>query len=173
VQATSDGEGLGATFVVTLPVVGKVAEQERRRRRIEDADAGVGLEAIRLVVVEDEADTLEFLRQLLTTHGATVVTAATAPEALSLVRERKPDVLISDIGLPEMDGYDLIQRVRREPPPVRDIPAIALTAYARSEDRTRALRAGYQAHLAKPVEPSELVAMIASFVELTGAQRRH
>jgi CheY-like chemotaxis protein len=88
------------------------------------------------------------------------------------VRDGKPDLLISDIGLPEMDGYDLIQRVRREPSPGRDIPAIALTAYARTEDRTRALRAGYQAHIAKPVEPNELLAMIASFVELTGAGRR-
>src|SRR6185503_21246347 len=98
--------------------------------------------------------------RLLTAHGATVLTAASAAEALVLVREQKPDLLISDIGLPEMDGYELIQQVRREPWPGRDIPAIALTAYARSEDRTRALRAGYQAHIAKPVEPSELLAMI-------------
>jgi PAS domain S-box-containing protein len=171
VQVASEGEGRGATFVVTLPVVSDTTGQERRRSRSTD-DAVVGLEAIRLLVVEDEADTLEFLRRLLTTHGATVLTAASAPEALSLVRKETPDVLISDIGLPEMDGYDLIQRVRREPSPARDVPAIALTAYARSEDRTRALRAGFQAHLAKPVEPSELVAMIASFVELTGAQRK-
>jgi PAS domain S-box-containing protein len=172
VQATSDGEGAGATFTVTLPTVGEVPGQERRRNRTDREDPVVELDAIRLLVVEDEADTLEFLRQLLTTHGATVLTAASAPEALSLVREGKPDLLISDIGLPEIDGYDLIQRVRREPSPARDIPAIALTAYARIEDRTRALRAGYQAHLAKPVEPSELIAMIASFVELTGTQRK-
>jgi CheY-like chemotaxis protein len=132
----------------------------------------VALDAIRLLVVEDETDTLEFLRRLLTTHGATVLTAATAGEALSLVQDAKPDLMISDIGLPEMDGYDLIQNVRRQPSPGRDIPAIALTAYARSEDRTRALRAGYQAHIAKPVEPNELLAMIASFVELTVARKR-
>jgi CheY-like chemotaxis protein len=172
VQATSGGEGQGATFTVTLPVVGDVTQYERRRDRTEGAESGVGLDTIRLLVVEDEADTLEFLRRLLTTHGATVLTASSAREALSLVRDAKPDLLISDIGLPEIDGYDLIQRVRREPSPGRDIPAIALTAYARSEDRTRALRAGYQAHIAKPVEPNELLAMIASFVELTGAGRR-
>jgi PAS domain S-box-containing protein len=172
VEAASGGEGLGATFSVTLPVVGDVAEYERRQDRTEGVEAVVGLDTVRLLVVEDEADTLEFLRRLLTTHGATVLTARNAPEALSLVRSEKPDLLISDIGLPEMDGYDLIQRVRREPSPGRDIPAIALTAYARSEDRTRALRAGYQAHIAKPVEPNELLAMIASFVELTGAGRR-
>ena len=170
VRASSEGEGQGATFTVTLPVAGDVADTERRRVG-SDADMVVALDAIRLLVVEDEADTLEFLRRLLTTHGATVLTAASAGEALSLVRSESPDLLISDIGLPETDGYDLIQRVRREPSPGRDIPAIALTAYARSEDRTRALRAGYQAHIAKPVEPNELLAMIASFVELTGARK--
>jgi PAS domain S-box-containing protein len=171
VQAASQGEGKGATFLVTLPVLSDVAEQERRREPSDGVDPGVALDAIRLLVVEDEADTLEFLRRLLTTHGATVLTAATAGEALSLVRDQRPDLMISDIGLPEMDGYDLIQNVRRQPSPGRDIPAIALTAYARSEDRTRALRAGYQAHIAKPVEPNELLAMIASFVELTGARK--
>jgi len=172
VHAMSDGADLGATFTVTLPVLGERTAQERRRDRGDGVEAGVGLDTIRLLVVEDEADTLEFLRRLLTAHGATVLTAASAPEALFIVRHEKPDLLISDIGLPEMDGYDLIQRVRRDPSPGRDIPAIALTAYARSEDRTRALRAGYQAHIGKPVEPNELLAMIASFVELTGAGRR-
>jgi PAS domain S-box-containing protein len=171
VEAASEGEGTGATFTVTLPVLGDITEQERRHDRAASVDAGVALDAIRLLVVEDEIDTLEFLRRLLTTHGATVLTAATASEALSLVRDERPDLMISDIGLPEMDGYDLIQNVRRQPSPGRDIPAIALTAYARSEDRTRALRAGYQAHIAKPVEPSELLAMIASFVELTVARK--
>ncbi|HET9268806.1 MAG TPA: ATP-binding protein [Vicinamibacterales bacterium] len=171
VEAASEGEGKGATFTVTLPVLSDMTEQERRREPAASVEAGVALDAIRLLVVEDEADTLEFLRRLLTTHGATVLTAATASEALSLVRDERPDLMISDIGLPEMDGYDLIQNVRRQPSPGRDIPAIALTAYARIEDRTRALRAGYQAHIAKPVEPSELLAMIASFVELTGARK--
>jgi len=172
VTAASAGEGQGATFTVTFPLVGDAVDYERRGNRVEDSDLTVDLDAIRLLVVEDEADTLEFLRRLLTTHGATVLTAASAAEALSLARDERPDLLISDIGLPEMDGYDLIQRVRRQASPGRDIPAIALTAYARSEDRTRALRAGYQAHIAKPVEPNELLAMIASFVELTGAGRR-
>ena len=171
-QAASAGEGQGATFTVTLPLLADVTGYERRRDPTERADVRVPLDAVRLLVVEDEADTLEFLKRLLTTHGATVLTAATAREALSIVQDQAPDVLISDIGLPEMDGYDLIQRVRRGPSPGRDIPAIALTAYARTEDRTRALRAGYQAHIAKPVEPNELLAMIASFVELTGAQRK-
>jgi PAS domain S-box-containing protein len=172
VLAASEGEGKGATFTVTLPVVADIAEYERRRDRTDGVDLGVPLGSIRVLVVEDEADTLEFLRRLLTTHGATVLTATSAVEALLLVRSETLHLLISDIGLPDVDGYDLIQRVRREESPGRDIPAIALTAYARSEDRTRALRAGYQAHIAKPVEPNELLAMIASFVELTGAQRK-
>jgi PAS domain S-box-containing protein len=172
VLAASDGEGKGATFTVTLPVVADIAEYERRRDRTDGVDLGVPLDAIRVLVVEDEADTLEFLRRLLTTNGATVLTATSAVEALPLVRSETLHLMISDIGLPDVDGYDLIQRVRREESPGRDIPAIALTAYARSEDRTRALRAGYQAHIAKPVEPNELLAMIASFVELTGAQRK-
>jgi PAS domain S-box-containing protein len=169
VVAESEGEGRGATFTVSLPVVG--AEHDRRNGGLDSDDTGVPLHEIRLLVVEDEADTLEFLRRLLAAHGATVLTARSASEALALVQSERPDLLISDIGLPEVDGYDLIQKVRREQAPGHDIPAIALTAYARSEDRTRALRAGYQAHIAKPVEPNELLAMIASFVELTGARR--
>jgi PAS domain S-box-containing protein len=171
VQGASEGEGSGATFTVTLPVIRDLAEYDRRRDGTSGLDINVPLNAIRLLVVEDEADTLEFLRRLLTAHGATVLTATNAAEGLALVRTERPDLLISDIGLPETDGYDLIQQIRREVSPGREIPAIALTAYARSEDRTRALRAGYQAHVAKPVEPSELLAMIASFLELTGLRR--
>ena len=90
-----------------------------------------------------------------------------------MLAQSKPDVLVSDIGLPEIDGYELMRRVRRLPADSGGaIPAVALTAYARSEDRTRALLAGYQAHLAKPVEPAELVATIASFADLIEAQRR-
>lgn len=97
-----------------------------------------------------------------------------ATEALAKLPECEADILISDIGLPDMDGYELMQRVRRlEDKNCGAIPAIALTAYARTEDRTRALRAGFQAHLAKPVEPSELVATIASFAEFIDAQRRN
>ena len=130
------------------------------------------LDTIRVLVVEDERDTLDFLTRLLEGQGAIVLPASTAQEALSIVRAEAPDVLISDIGLPEMDGYDFIQHVRRENVPSHGIPAIALTAYARTEDRMRALRAGFQAHMAKPVEPAELIATVASFVELTGGERR-
>ena len=123
-------------------------------------------------MVEDERDTLDFLTRLLEGQGAIVLPASTAREALSIVQAEAPDVVISDIGLPEMDGYDFIQQVRRGDTLSHNIPAIALTAYARTEDRMRALRAGFQAHMAKPVEPAELIATVASFVELIGAERR-
>ena len=127
-----------------------------------------------MFVVEDEPDTREFLERFLTSYGAAVEAVSTAAEALAVLPRCEADILVSDIGLPDMDGYDLMKKMRRmEPKNCGAIPAIALTVYARTEDRTRALRAGYQAHLAKPVEPSELVATIASFAGLIDAQRRN
>jgi CheY-like chemotaxis protein len=111
-------------------------------------------------VVEDEPDAKELVRRLLEEQGASVVTAASAREALDMLAERTPDVMVSDIGMPGMDGYDLIRLVR-SCSPARGMPAVALTAYARPEDQARALRAGYQAHLCKPVEPKALLAAVA------------
>jgi CheY-like chemotaxis protein len=105
---------------------------------------------------------------MLEAHGAEVVTASTAAEAVALASLHRPHILVSDIGLPGVDGYELIRQIRQlEAEGMDSIPAVALTAFARSEDRTRALRAGYQAHIAKPVEPAELIATLASFAELT------
>ena len=132
----------------------------------------MSLAGIRVLVVEDEADAAEFVKQLLENYGAVVVIATSAREALDVIETTQPDILISDIGLPEMDGYQLLEQVRqKEAADGASIPAIALTAFARSEDRTRALLAGYQAHLAKPIESTELVATVASFAELATAQR--
>jgi CheY-like chemotaxis protein len=132
------------------------------------------LNGIRVFIVEDEPDTREFLERFLRAYGADVVAVSTATEALAILPRCEADILVSDIGLPGMDGYDLIQQVRRmEVKHCGTIPAIALTAYARTEDRTRAFRAGYQAHLAKPVEPAELIATIASFAELIDGPRRN
>jgi CheY-like chemotaxis protein len=91
-----------------------------------------------------------------------VRTATSARDALQSIEQELPDVLVSDLGMPEMDGYDLIQRVRRMDGPARQLPAAALTAYARSEDRTKALRSGFEMHLPKPIDPSELIAAVAS-----------
>src|SRR4029077_13295304 len=106
-------------------------------------------------------------------YGAAILLAPSAEQALSRLSDDHVDLVVSDIGLPDIDGYDLMQRIRRLPAKNGGAtPAIALTAYARSEDRTRAFRAGYQAHLAKPIEPAELVATSASFACLIEAQRR-
>ena len=171
VQAASGGEGEGATFTITLPSSDVTAIPWRppsADAALNHSSSTVSLDAITVLVVEDEPDTREFLKRLLETHGAKVVVAGSAAEALSVFPSTRPDILVSDIGLPVVDGYDLMQQIREKN--VSDggrIPAIALTAYVRSEDRTRALTVGYQAHVAKPVEPSELVATIASLVGLS------
>jgi PAS domain S-box-containing protein len=176
VRAESSGEGQGSTFTVALPSSGMSVEPGSRHSAtiaVKDPWDTVTLDAIRILVVEDEPDTRDFLKRLLEGHGAEVVVAGSVAEALSLFKIERPDMLISDIGLPQIDGYDLVQQIRAgDAEAARGIPAIALTAYARGEDRMRALRAGYQVHIAKPVEPAELLAAIASFVGLIGAQRR-
>jgi CheY-like chemotaxis protein len=171
-RAESAGEGKGATFTLELPIAASPsvpAEPSDRSRRVEP----LSLEGVKVLLVEDDADTRELLRRLLEEQRAEVLAAATASEALNALESARPHILLSDIGLPDIDGYQLMKRVRSLPPTKGGtIPAIALTAYARSEDRTKALRAGYQAHIAKPVEPSELVASIASFAGLVAAAQR-
>lgn len=173
VQAASAGEGKGATFTIGLPM--GVPAELRPEALAAAGDASVediSLANIRVLVVEDEPDAAEFVTNLLESHGADVVSAASAREALEAVVQARPDILISDIGLPEMDGYQLMEQIRKmDVANGGGIPAVALTAFARSEDRTRALRAGYQTHLAKPIESTELIATVASFAELVNARR--
>ena len=122
-----------------------------------------------MLVVEDQADARDLIKRVLAECDAEVLTASAADEALRAVERDRPDVLVSDIGMPDVDGYELLRRVRALGHARGGrIPAIALTAFARSEDRTRALRAGFLVHVAKPVEPSELVATVASVVGRTG-----
>jgi CheY-like chemotaxis protein len=117
-----------------------------------------------VLIVDDESDTLEFLSAVLGNCGATVIGVTSAADALRVIEETKPDLLISDIGMPDEDGYALIRKVRRlGGRRGEQIPAIALTAYAREEDRMRAFREGYQMHLAKPVDPTQLTTIVASF----------
>jgi CheY-like chemotaxis protein len=121
------------------------------------------LAGITVLVVDDQADARDLVRRLLEACSATVLTTADADEALRLVREHRPHVFVSDIGMPQTDGFELLRRVRALGPEQGGrVPAIALTAFARSEDRIRALRAGFVVHVAKPVDPSELVATVAS-----------
>ena len=173
VEADSPGEGRGATFVVKLPVV-PVYRKGDFAERVHPADGDTlpaydcpeRLDGVKVLVVDDEADTRELLRVGVGQCGAEVVTAGSAPEALEAIAEERPDLIVSDIGMPGEDGYDLIRQVRALPAGRGGrIPAIALTAYARTEDRLRALRAGYQSHIAKPVELAELVAVMASLLQ--------
>ncbi|HYJ47298.1 MAG TPA: ATP-binding protein, partial [Pyrinomonadaceae bacterium] len=173
VRAESRGEGSGATFIVALPLA-PVYQKTHTDERVPlenlssplAPDYPENLEGLKILAVDDEADTRELLRTVLTECGAEVETAASAREALERMEEFRPDVLISDIGMPNEDGYDLMRRVRGLP---RErggqVPAIALTAYARAEDRLRVLRAGFQMHVPKPVELAELVAVVSSLVE--------
>jgi CheY-like chemotaxis protein len=124
------------------------------------------LAGLNILVVDDEPDARDLIRRVLEDCGATVVTADSAAEALSLLHETTPDVLVSDIGMPGQDGYEFIDSVRKleTSRKARKVPALALTAFARWEDRTRALIAGYEMHVSKPVEPFELVASVAALV---------
>ncbi|HVF27201.1 MAG TPA: PAS domain S-box protein [Pyrinomonadaceae bacterium] len=171
VHADSHGEGNGATFTVKLPLLpvylrGDAQETRAHPRAsssLSSAESDERLDGVRLLVVDDEADTGEMLRAMLTERGAEVVVARSAEEALAEIGRSQFDVLISDIGMPGADGYELLSRVRNLPPGGgRRLPAIALTAYARTEDRLRALRAGYQMHVPKPVESAELIAVVSS-----------
>ncbi|HET7221117.1 MAG TPA: ATP-binding protein, partial [Vicinamibacterales bacterium] len=167
VSAASDGDGQGATFVVTLPSAHTEVSGDRLSAAAAASNAARDLApqltGLRLLVVDDEPDAREFLARILSECGADVQTAASSAEALQSIHQRTPDVLISDIGMPVSDGYDLIRTVRALPADRGgQIPALALTAFARSEDRQRALLAGYQAHLAKPAQPTELITQIAS-----------
>ncbi|HET9206119.1 MAG TPA: ATP-binding protein, partial [Burkholderiaceae bacterium] len=165
VRAHSEGVGHGASFTVSMPL-------SALKARLGDAHPGtanltpevdVSLDGMQVLVVDDERDTRELLSHLLADHQVQVHTATSAHEALALLRRLKPDALISDIGMPDQDGYQFIREVRRLPPEQGGrTPAIALTAFARSEDRTRAMLAGYQLHIAKPIEPHELLAALAS-----------
>ncbi len=172
VQAESPGAGLGATFVVKLPLV-PVYQKDDPAERVHPAaretlpayDCPERLDGLKVLVVDDEFDTRQLLRAGIGQCGAEVLTASTVREALEAIEGERPDLLISDIGMPGEDGYELIKQVRALPAGRGGkMPAIALTAYARTEDRLRALRAGYQMHISKPVELAELVTVMASLI---------
>ena len=165
-EVESTGEGKGATFSVRLPLRAELAEDDPLDRTGVTSPGLFStpdlLTGVRVVVVEDEADTRELLALSLQQCGAEVAAFGSVPEALASFDLAVPDVLLSDIGVPGEDGYSLIRKVRaREPALGGNVPAAALTAYARAEDRLRALEAGYQTHLAKPVDPAELIATVA------------
>ena len=162
ISAQSPGEGQGATFTVRLPLVG-VGPQTALAQ--ESGGAEIDLAGIRVLLVDDELDTRELLAFILEEYGANVIAASSAEEFLELFACFKPDILVSDIGMPGMDGYALLRRVRSLPPQQGGrIPALALTAYARFEDRQQAVLAGFQGHISKPVDPSRLVTLLSELL---------
>jgi PAS domain S-box-containing protein len=176
VRAESPGEGKGATFIVTLPVRAvkmKAQSPEKEELRVEfrvSSDGAKSLKGLSILVVDDEADARALLTAVLSQEGADVTAVASVKEALAVLQQSKPDVLLSDIAMPGEDGYSLIHQVRTlEGESGARIPAAALTAYAREKDRERVLSAGFQIHVTKPVEPSELVAAVASLVGRAGS----
>ena len=170
VDVFSEGEGKGATFTVRLPLItSPIAESEAEtamKLLAKNDIPEINLDELLILVVDDEEDTRQLLVQSLTFHGATVISADSVKNALAQIEEKNPDVLVSDIGMPGEDGYSLIRKVRALPDDQqRNMPAIALTAFTRAQDRMRALATGFQNHVSKPVEPDELATVIAS---LTG-----
>ncbi|HXM77157.1 MAG TPA: ATP-binding protein, partial [Thermoanaerobaculia bacterium] len=168
ISAQSPGENAGSFFTVLLPRVALGIHTPEALPREEEpavpgARASVGnIEGVSVLLVEDEPDGRELLVEALRTAGGRVAAAESARAALALFADCPPDVLVSDIGMPEEDGYALIRAIRALPADRGGaVPAIAVTAYAREEDRLRALAAGFQAHIAKPVDPGELVAAVA------------
>jgi PAS domain S-box-containing protein len=167
VEAQSAGPGQGATFRVVLPLMVVAGEAVLVE---EEGRPAPRLEGVRALVVDDHEDGLELVALILTEQGADVLKASDAAGALALLRERRPNVLVSDLGMPGESGYDLVEKVRALPPSQGGLtPAIALTAFARSDDRVRALTAGFQAHLSKPMRPHELAAAVAELVGQTRA----
>jgi PAS domain S-box-containing protein len=172
VLAASAGEGRGTTFAVNLPVRAiQIMESDP-----EDAPDGppeldlaaIRLNGLRVLVVDDEADARRLLIKVLGEAGATVTAVSSVAEAITSITAASPHILLSDIGMPDRDGYDLIRQIRAAGHSAKELPAIALTAFAHKEDRLRALLAGFQVQVPKPIDPHELIAVVATLVGRTG-----
>ncbi|RZA24509.1 MAG: PAS domain-containing hybrid sensor histidine kinase/response regulator [Proteobacteria bacterium] len=179
VDVESGGIGQGSTFTIKLPLVAMTLiskNNETAERRVHLTAGGTGISAdvprldgLHILVVDDQEDTRLFVAVVLKQQGASITSCASVQEALMAITEQPPDILLSDIGMPAEDGYSLIRRVRAlDPEKGGRIPAVALTAFARVEDRVRILRAGFQTHISKPVDPAELVNIIAILGDKNG-----
>ncbi len=192
ILAESPGTGQGATFTVKLPLLREnrgnreqlegrlplleisamgdaapIEESQQAEGEISLLAASTPLTGLKVLVVDDETDTRNFLRFMFEEYGAIATAVASVDEALTVLEQSRPDVLISDIGMSEQDGYTLIRQLRSlESEKGGRIPAIALTAFTREEDRLQALSAGFQKHLSKPIDPTELIALVKSVLEL-------
>ena len=177
VRVISDGPGHGSTFIITLPLIVAQGDLEPKAELHHPplapeltcaAAVDVDLRGVRVLVIDDEMDTRELVKRVLEDCHAVVTAAGSANEAVELLLSGTFDVLVCDIGMPGEDGYSLIKRVRSlGVARGGDIPAIALTAYARVDDRVKAIAAGFQMHIAKPVEPLELITMVAATARRT------
>jgi signal transduction histidine kinase/DNA-binding response OmpR family regulator len=177
IEASSGGPGTGATFRLKLPLMTVHPSRDEGRRGpradAQPADAPVrDLGGVHVLAVDDERDALSLVAEVLESAGARVTAVPSAQQALAALDTDVPDVIVADLGMPLVDGYQFIDRVRRHPDPrVRELPAAALTAYARSDDRRKALRAGFHIHLTKPIDPVELVTTIAALANRFIANR--
>jgi CheY-like chemotaxis protein/anti-sigma regulatory factor (Ser/Thr protein kinase) len=170
-RVKSPGEGLGSTFIMNIPLA-SLELQRTNEERVHPSHQGPeeqqllpSLGGIHVLVVDDEADARELIRRVLEDQGARITTAASGQKAIKFLETSQPDILLSDVGMPEMDGYQLMRQVRASEPKGHKMPALAITAFARPEDRKRALLAGYQAHVSKPVDMAELIIVIAGLVD--------
>ena len=185
IEVSSPGEGQGSTFTVRLPIRAvRIGEEDDERATARDtgeqepADSvsvadrrpPVRLDGVHVLVVDDEADARRVLAMVLEGAGAVVVTAGGVPAALDALSNARPNVLVSDLGMPDQDGFDLIRHLRQDGHDAEDLPAIALTAFVQKDDAQLALGAGFQVHLPKPVDPYELTSAIARLADRTAAQ---
>lgn len=162
IRAASRGERQGATFTITLPLLDSKVETIEPVTDKSLAYASQMLSGVNVLLVDDDSDTLKLMATALTRRQANVTAVSSAGEAMQAIRQQRPDVLVSDIAMPDEDGYGLIERVRSlENGETQSIPAVAITAYAKEEDRERALSSGFQIYLAKPIELRELVSVVA------------
>jgi PAS domain S-box-containing protein len=174
IDAASAGPGQGATFTLTLPVmaVHPIRDQAGRVHPRAGGTQGMpqsDLANVHVLAVDDDPDAVRLVAELLESAGARVTTASSALEAVAILDATIPHVIVTDLGMPIVDGFQLLERIRAHANPlVRHLPAAALTAYARSEDRIKALRAGFQIHLAKPIDPAELGAAVAALAKRAG-----
>jgi CheY-like chemotaxis protein len=178
IEAASGGLGHGSTFTLKVPlmIVHPVAVDgtERIHPRGPSGSQPIpfdNLRGVHVMAVDDDPDAVTLVAELLEAAGARVSTAASAEDALRMMDKEPPHVLVTDLGMPHVDGFQLIEQVRaHHNPVVRRVPAAALTAYARSDDRVKALRAGFQIHLAKPIDPAELVTAVAALARRVGPE---
>lgn len=167
IDAHSEGEGRGSTFIVKLPLLVADSGTDRHPQPVvadSTVHSLVSLRGIKVLIVDDERDAREVLWHILSEQGAEVTACASTAEALAVIEQVAPDVLVSDVGMPGEDGYEFIRKVRMLGEPIGRVAAVALTAYSRLDDRTQALLAGFQTHLAKPVDAHELILTVAAIV---------